>query len=289
VGDDTGEVLLKYWGNGETEKVETLYSGIDEGCVIDVDGVCVIDEYTGKRAISVDVDAGHGLRVVDPSEYEKKEFLPRAGVSSQDLIARFNSLIKRISNPHIKAILSEVLDEERIKRFVESPCTIRHNHSYLGGLIEHTVNIGEICCLIHKHYPDLDLDLMIAGALLRNIGKVYEFDLSTTIERNDKGNLIGHAVISDEILIESAKNIPDIPEDLILKLRHIILSSGRKDWGTLVPPKIPEAMAVYLAEQLDIMLNTFIRIHGEAFRPGERWIYSRELGYTVFARGGDEV
>jgi 23S rRNA maturation-related 3'-5' exoribonuclease YhaM len=120
------------------------------------------------------------------------------------------------------------------------------------------------------------------------MGKVREFEVRAKIQRSEAGNMLSHAVISDEMLLEAAKKVIEMPEGTLLKLRHIVLSSGKREWGTLVPPRIPEAMAIYLAEQLDVTLNMFIRIQGEAGSTEERWSYARELGYNVLARDSDE-
>jgi len=289
VGDDTGETQLKYWGNGDVGLVEQLYSGIEEGVVLEVEGVCIVDEYTGHKAINVDAEAGHGIKIISPSEYDRGEFIPKSPVPFQSLLKKLKALLSCVKDPRIKAILDEFFtDEEFLRKFMESPAAVRQHHSYLGGLLEHSVNIGEMCIAMHAHHPELDLDLMLAGALLRNIGKVREFEIQATIQRSEMGNLLSHAVMSDEMLLETAQKVHGVPEELLLKLRHMVLSSGKKEWGTLVPPRIPEAMAIYLAEQLDATLNMFMRIRDEASGTEERWSYARELGYNILARDSDE-
>jgi 3'-5' exoribonuclease len=289
VGDDTGESSLKYWGNGDSDVVEKLFSDIEEGSVLDVDGVCIIDEYTGHKAINVDAEAGHSVRLVDPSEYDCGEFVPKTQIPYQVLMKRLRSLLGCVKDSRVKAVLDEFFeDDEFLKKFMEAPAAVRQHHGYLGGLLEHSVNIGELCRAIHEHHPELDLDLLLAGALLRNIGKVREFEVQASIQRSDMGNMLSHAVMSDEMLMEAAQRVHGMPEELMLRLRHMVLSSGKKDWGTLVPPRIPEAMALYLAEQLDATLNTFIRIRMEASGSEDRWSYARELGYNILARDSDE-
>jgi 3'-5' exoribonuclease len=124
--------------------------------------------------------------------------------------------------------------------------------------MEHTLSVVRLLDKVADHYPNLDRDLLLAGGMLHDIGKIYEFNYDSLIEYSDEGRLIGHIVMGVEMINKKIEAIPDFPAPLALKMRHIILSHhGEFEFGSPKRPKTMEALVVHFIDDLDAKLNAF--------------------------------
>jgi 3'-5' exoribonuclease len=197
--------------------------------------------------------------------------------------------IERISDPNLKRLVSYFFGDERfIEDFLSAPAARRVHHAYLGGLAEHTLEVLQICNTVLHIYPQLDADLLITGALLHDIGKLREYDWGPTTDFSSEGRLIGHIVIADEMVSEALSAVGDFPEELALRLRHMLLAHhGRQEWGSPREPRTLEAIALHHIENMDAQINRFNSIL-QSRKPGEPWTkYDRLLGRQLYA-GEDE-
>jgi len=125
---------------------------------------------------------------------------------------------------------------------------------------------------IAEHYQYLDRDMLIAGGLLHDIGKIYEFSYDQLIEYSDEGRLIGHIVMGVEIIDKKIAAIPDFPVQLALELRHVILSHhGEFEFGSPKRPKTMEALAVHYMDDLDAKLNAFQSFTADSNNADSDW------------------
>lgn len=132
------------------------------------------------------------------------------------------------------------------------------HHVYLGGLLEHTLSVVRLLEMITRHYGGLNRDLVIAGGLLHDLGKIYEFSYAGVIEYSDPGRLIGHIVMGVEIIAAKIQQLPTFPAALAMELKHLILSHhGMLEYGSPKIPNTVEALVVNMADDLDAKVNAF--------------------------------
>jgi 3'-5' exoribonuclease len=136
--------------------------------------------------------------------------------------------------------------------FMRAPCTRAGHHAYVGGLMEHTVAVGTLVLEVCQLHPRLDSDLLMAAALVHDVGKVREFTYGAEFGITEEGRLIGHLALGAEIVGSAAA---DLPAERRAALLHCVLShhgaeggragSGGRGFGT------PEALALYRLNALD--------------------------------------
>jgi 3'-5' exoribonuclease len=169
-------------------------------------------------------------------------------------------IIETIENEYIKRLLEEIVkkNENEIKAF---PAAQKIHHEYIGGFLEHTLSVAKSCDYFSGKYHKIDRNLLIAGAILHDIGKLRELSVSHITEYSHEGHLIGHIVLGRDMMREKAKEIDGFPKDLLLQLDHIILShQGSLEWGSPKPPMTREALILHYVEDLDAKINIFNKV-----------------------------
>ena len=145
-------------------------------------------------------------------------------------------------------------DNDFTKEFYIAPAAIVHHHNYMGGLLDHSVEILEICRTMCKIFPDLNKDLLYSGVLLHDIGKIKTYTYGTgPIGFSKEGDLLDHIYISCEMVKERMREL-ETPEELSNQILHMILSHHgyvSNGWGSPVDPKTPEALALHYADNMD--------------------------------------
>ena len=162
------------------------------------------------------------------------------------------------------------------------------HHAYLGGLLEHTLAVAKLGGLIADCYPALDRDLLMAGALLHDIGKTRELAFAAfPFEYTVRGRLVGHLVIGIEMIQEKIQTIPGFPEEMATRLQHLILSHhGRYEFGSPTLPMISEAFVLNFLDDLDAKLNFMNRLAEQAPGPGYQWTdFQRTLERFLYVKG----
>jgi 3'-5' exoribonuclease len=245
--DRTGEILGRVW-----EQAPELAETFAEGDVVKVQGE--VGEYRDRQQIIIE-----RLRPARPEEYMQEDFLPS---TERDVKAMWRALeraIEELKNPHLQALCQAVFsDEEFLDHFKRAPAARRVHHAYLGGLLEHVAELLVMVQPLCRLYPDMDHDLLVAGILLHDIGKVQEFTYEREINYSDAGRLLGHVVLSEEMLIAHLDQLGSFPEELAFRLRHMVLSHhGRYEWGSPRRPKTLEACALHYLDNLMAQVNRF--------------------------------
>jgi len=237
------------------EKALELAETFDEGDVIKVLGE--VEEYLGRLQVIV-----RKLRPAKEDEYELEDFLPHTERDIEEMLTTVRETIASVENPYLRALLDKFFtDEEFVAAFSRAPAARRIHHAYLGGLLEHTVEVIALCQTVIALYPQIHRDLLLTGALLHDVGKTRELTFERDIDYSDEGRLLGHVVLSERMITERVAEIPDFPPELALRLRHLILSHhGRYEWGSPRRPKTLEACALHYIENLDAQVNRFARI-----------------------------
>jgi len=166
-------------------------------------------------------------------------------------------LIKKIRDPNLRTLSERFFaDHNFVEQFKKAPAAKNFHHNFIGGLLEHTLSVCKLAGQVSAHYPDLDEDLLMAGAFLHDIGKIKEFKYTTWIDYTDEGRLLGHLVLGVAMIDEKLAAMKKFPEETALLLKHLILSHhGEYDFGSPKRPKFLEAFALHTVDDLDAKMN----------------------------------
>jgi len=165
------------------------------------------------------------------------------------------------------------------------------HHAYIGGLLEHTLSVTGLAMRIAEHYPSLDRDLLVAGALLHDLGKIREFSFSSVpFDYTEEGRLVGHLVLGSEMVRKAAENVQELPSERLDRLIHLVLSHhGRHEFGAPCLPMTTEAILLHHIDDIDAKMNYIDRL-SEQVEPGTyQWSdYQRPLERFLLLRGHQE-
>ncbi|MCR5279093.1 MAG: HD domain-containing protein [Lachnospiraceae bacterium] len=248
--DKTGSLDGKIWDVGS--------AGIDDFDALDyVDVVGEVVDFNGPQ-LNI-----KRIRKCREGEYDPKDFLPVSERDIDEMYSELMGLVNGIGNKYLKALLEEffVKDEDFIKKFRFSSAAKSVHHSFVGGLLEHTLSVAELCKVFAVEYDFLNRDLLITAALLHDVGKVREFSSFPENDYTDEGNLLGHIVMGSEMIGIKARNVAGFPLSLENELKHCILAHhGKLEFGSPKKPAIVEAVALNYADDLDAKMETFKEI-----------------------------
>lgn len=271
LADATGEMNAKYWGPDDKEKVSLIYQDIAKGTVIKAEGS--IKEYKNKPELNLT-----GIKLVKADEYDPLAFIKTSQKDPEKMFEKITLAINSVKNPDCKKLLKAFFEDDNFsKRFKRHTAAIYIHHNTIGGLLEHTTNVLEICQKLCELYPALDRDLVITGVLLHDIGKLEELDFNAGIYATEKGRLIGHLILSYEMVSKKLDGL-DVEDTLKNKMLHTILAHhGKKENGSPKEPMFPEAMCIYLADNTDATIAHMLSLKETAFTDDD-FIYSKEFG-----------
>lgn len=260
--DKTGEMDAKVWDNA----VE-LDRTFKKGDIIFIEGR--VQSYRNALQVSILSVSPCAPESVDPADY-----LPASGLDADTMFKELAAFIDTVSSEPARKLLGAFFhDEKTAELFRRAPAAKGFHHGYLGGLLEHTLSVVKLLDKAAAHYPQLDRDLLIAGGMLHDIGKIHELTYDNMIAYSDEGRMVGHLVIGVEMLNQKTAAIENFPERLALELRHIILSHhGEFEYGSPKRPKTMEALAVHFMDDLDAKLNAFqIFVAADAANADSEW------------------
>ncbi len=250
VGDRTGRMEARAW-----ERADQLDERLSVNGLIRVRGQVV--RYQDHLQLKVDdlLPVPDGPQ--DGQMDKMADFLPSSSRSIEKMWAELLSLVEGLSDPHLKGLLMDFLgDEELTQRFRSAPAAKTIHHAWRGGLLEHTLSVCGLADAMCRHYQGvlpglLDRDMVLAGAILHDMGKMWEMD-PTTFEYTDEGRLLGHMSLMLVQLDRKIRARNDFPKALALHLEHLLLSHhGELEFGSPKRPKTPEAWVLHYADILD--------------------------------------
>ena len=274
IGDSTGEIMMKYWGEDNEENVKKVYDSIKQDDVIFINGR--VNEWKEKTEISLNKD--NTIKVCSPEQYNTSDFIKTSEKDIEIMFKELMQVVGSVNDAHLKKILDYFFnDPEFVEKFKQCPAAMYYHHGWIGGLLEHVLNIIHICEQIAKTHPKLNRDLLITGALLHDIGKLEELDVSTHIKVTNKGTMLGHITIGVQILSKAFEKL-DIPEDYKLKVLHMVISHhGKMEYGSPKTPAFPEALALYYADEFDAKIHMMIAAKENAATEDD-YINTKEFG-----------
>ena len=273
LGDRSGDLEARVW-----EDAAALAPLFQRGDVVEI--VAKAASFRGKLQLNVT-----GLRVpqetVDPALFvESSTHEPAA------MLKELKKLLRTLRQPNLKTLIERFLsDQDFMNAFVQAPAAKHFHHDHLGGLLEHTLSVCKMAEQVAKHYPQLDRDLLLTGAFLHDVGKARELAIRPQPDYTDEGRLLGHVVLGALMLEEKLAGRRDVPPDLALRLKHLILSHhGVYEFGSPKRPKFLEAVALNLVDDLDAKLNGLSRFL-ERDRQEGHWTDFHRLFDRYFLKG----
>lgn len=238
--DKGGSLNAYVWKDAQKEA-----EGFSEGDVVKVKAT--VTTYKGQTQLNV-----AKIRFADHSEYNIEEYLVRSSQDPDELAEKFFGFVDKVENTFLNKLLRSIFeDKDFFARYLQAPAAKNWHHNYLNGLIEHTVAVTTICDFVSGMYP-VNYDLLITGALLHDLGKVWEYSPRPAIDFTAIGRMVGHLSLSDQYVCDHAKAIPGFPEELLLNLRHLILAHhGEYEKASVRLPQTLEALVLHLCDNLD--------------------------------------
>lgn len=274
--DISGEIKAKAF-----QDVDVLKEEFDAGEFVKIQGrgnlfnqklELVLDKI---RRVMPDRDALDGFR--------EEDCIPCAPRPLDEMWVELGTHVAAVESPHIRRLLEDMLATygDRLKIW---PAAQAVHHAYRGGLLEHVLKILEGV----RHFADAygaNRDLLIAGAILHDIGKLRELNYGVTTDYSVEGNLIGHITIGSAMVRDAARAIDGFPEDLLVQLEHLILSHhGEKALGSPVDPMTVEAFILAAVDDLDAKIHQ-VRKHIETDdTPGPFTAFHRRLERVIYKK-----
>ncbi|MBN1317492.1 MAG: HD domain-containing protein [Anaerolineales bacterium] len=187
------------------------------------------------------------------------DYVASSGQDRDEMIAELKKVIADVQDP-LRQLLTDVLLEPIfLQKFSDAPAATIMHHAYVGGLLHHTLSMIPFCRLVAENYPMIDLDLLIAGVLLHDVGKVFSYETGPSFPITDDERLTGH-ITRGIILVDRAMDkIDGFPDELRQSLVHMLISHhGSQEWGSPVTPRTLEAVILHQIDMLDSRIQGFI-------------------------------
>lgn len=280
LADRTGQLLSRIW-----QATEAQFQQIPEGGFLRFKGRT--ESYKGALQFIIE-----GQRPVDDAEINLGDFLPATERDVEAMWQRVKEILRTIKNRDLLLLLKQfVEDEELVRRFKRAPAAMQLHHAFLGGLLEHTLNLLELALVVIPRYPEVSLDLVLAGVFLHDIGKTAELLYDTSFRYSDGGQLVGHIVQAALWVEQKSRDVEKqtgkpFPEDLKVALQHIIVSHhGQYAFGSPKLPASPEAIAVHYLDNIDAKIYTYLYEIRTADNPDSNFTdYIRSLETKVYKK-----
>ncbi len=210
----------------------------------------------------------------------------------EKLLGEFTDLLRQIGNHHLRGLAEcFLIDHDFLDRFSRAPAAVKNHHAYPGGLVEHVVTLMHLTQSVARHYPQIDADELLMGAMLHDLGKIEELAYDRELTYTDEGQLIGHVVIGVRILEDKLKQTVELmgepfPPELALRLKHLVVSHhGQYEYGSPRLPMTTEAMVLHLLDNLDAKVNSFDQLMRDDANTSSLWTpYQASLGRKLFKR-----
>jgi 3'-5' exoribonuclease len=272
LGDRCGQIEAKMWDN-----VDDAINAFEQDDFLKVKGL--LNRYKNRFQVTI-----HKLRRLGEVEVDFADYLPKTTKNIDELWQTLTGFVSSIQDEHLKALVQSLIDDPEIaKGYRSAPAAKTLHHAYIGGLLDHVVSLFRSCDLICGNYPQVNRDLLFAGAFLHDIGKIYELAYTRSFSYTTRGQLLGHMIIELELLQAKIAQIPGFPDETKTLLEHLIISHhGQYEFGSPKLPMFPEALMLHYLDDLDSKMES-MRAHFEREAESDsNWTsYNPSLGRTL--------
>ena len=257
LADRSGTVPARAWA----EVLKRSTDDFDEGDFVYIDG----RTETYRNSLQVIVETVRNISAFEAENgkipgFDRSILVPASEHDSEDMWARLMKLAKTIEPSSLRDLTVALLDEHA-ESFKEFPAAIQYHHAYLGGLLEHSLDVALGVAHYADDHPELHRGLSVAGAALHDIGKIFELENPIAPHHSFSGQLAGHLLLGRDMIREAARRIEWKDKSLPGLLEHIIVSHhGELEYGSAILPKTAEAIVVYHFDNLSAKLN-MIQMH----------------------------
>lgn len=275
--DRSGEIEARVW-----DRADDLARGFDKNDFVRVRGQATL--FQGKIQIRV-----QDVIRVDESKVAAEDFLPKSANDPETMLAELQAILRAVKNPHLLALAEACFaDQELMRLLKQAPGAKTIHHPYLSGLLEHTLSLLKLILKVVENYRGVDVDLLLLGGFLHDIGKVYEFTFDRALDYTDAGQLLGHLVMEVEMVSKKIDAIPEFPVELGLLVKHMLVSHhGAYEFGS---PKLPQTLEAVILHSLDDLDGKIQAIQNMPEKePGSKWTaFHRAYGRSFFRSKTEE-
>lgn len=238
------------------------------------------------------------IEKVDEEGIDLKDFLPHSRWSAEALFRALNDLIdQEVRSSEVRRFLKALFDDPVFRKaYQKAPAAVTNHHNYLAGLLEHSLSMARLALSMGRHYEAyypgmVDTDLVIAGCVIHDMGKVEELSFGRSFDYSTVGRLVGHIPIGSERVSTVARSMdPPLDPNLEMQLKHLVLSHhGRQEYGAPVIPRTAEATLLHFLDMIDSRMNmcwNAVESRLDAPEPAEGWTdYRRVLNGSLYIGG----
>ena len=257
--DSSGVMRAKLWD------CDRHALDFEVGDIVEVDGV--VEEYQGSAQIRVRKISRRAAEEMDLLDY-----LPRSRREPAEMYAALIERLRGVPEGPLRVLLLSIIEDPSIaEKYKRAPAAMSYHHAFLGGLLEHVLSLVQLGDQVCDHYEFVRRDLLLAGLVLHDLGKIEELSFSRGFRYSTRGQLLGHISIGLEIVQEKMRQIPDFPAELKAQIEHMILSHhGQAEFGSPKEPMFPEALLVHFLDQIDSKLEAMRAQYAtDQDRPGD--------------------
>jgi len=244
LGDRTGTIEARMW-----DRFENVANQVARDDFIHVKAR--VEIYKNRPQLFIESLRRAGIEEVDISDY-----VPRTSADVEKLFAELLQTARSLQNPWLRSLVLKFLEDPFVaSRFKRAPAAKTIHHAYLGGLLEHVSSLCGLARAVAGHYPELNLDLLLTGVILHDVGKLDELTYDRAIGYTNEGQLLGHIVMELETVNRAIGTIPGFPGPLKTVVEHLLISHhGEYEFGSPKLPMIREALVLHFLDDLDSKL-----------------------------------
>lgn len=243
LSDSSGTIEAKMFDGGDE-----AFAKITEGTLVEISGKA--QKYNNSISILMDSIVSYD------GEFEYDDFMPSYDGDYKELESELDNLISSINDSDLKRLLKDIFTDENIRpAFCNAPAARGVHGAYIHGLLEHVIRLCRLADSVSGLYPQIDRDMLLTGALLHDIGKIYEFSWSLSIDYTALGSLHGHLVLGDRMITDRCRQ-EGVPEEKAMMISHMILSHhGIPEYGTVVVPRTLEALVLHHIDNMEAKIT----------------------------------
>jgi 3'-5' exoribonuclease len=261
LGDRSGEMEGRIWTT-----VEIFAESFDKDDFVHVKGKAV----SFQEHLQLNITH---IEKVGEEEILLSDFFP---VAEKDIDKMFQSLTEisqQVKNQYLRELLHLFWEDEPfLERFKMAPASKWLHHTYLGGLLEHTLSLTQLVLKTASHYEGLNLDLLLTASILHDLGKVDELSYKRSFDYSDEGRLLGHIILGVERVEDKIRQLPHFPKNLSTLLKHLLLSHhGQYAWGSPKKPMTLEAVMLHYLDDMDAKMNGIRQFLKTQVPDGSEW------------------
>jgi 3'-5' exoribonuclease len=247
LSDKTGDILGMVWDEAQ-EQVSIIAPG-------DVVGVrASAESYENRLQLRIEK-----ITKLSDQEVDITSLVPSSSRDITSMVDEFEQACNSIKNLHLRLLIERIFARQGVREgFMKAPAAKGIHHNYIGGLLEHSLFILRAISALLPVYTHMGFnrDMLVVGAIVHDLGKIYEYTYTKIIDITPMGRLLGHIYLSANMVDQAASSIEGFPEELKLQLLHMVLGHhGQLEFGSPKLPMTKEAIFLHMLDDLDAKLT----------------------------------